>query len=260
MVRNNKSWDLGEPELNDRGEPVIHDIATRLGCIRPPLDIPIPFTEDLEHFTELQTQFKPACLKTSADNVTNGELPLSSPSSPSISHTHRAASTENLHSTISKDYSQTLLGQVQQHIDVTAHEPVLNQAIPLAVQQNPKCEHPYNSSSSRVCFNSTTSVPLPSHPDLRTQSPALRSTSPLSVSLAEGDIPGQPNALDLTAQFIQMLQYGTSIDHSLAPPPRNLEFSEFNFADGTISPSMLEYHDYNARVWMEYQGMTARTG
>jgi hypothetical protein len=244
MVRNNEPWDLGEPELNKRGQPVVHDIATRLGCIRPPPDIPIAFAEDLEHFTELQTQFKPTCLKISAENVVNGKLPVSSPSSPSLSHIERAASTESRNSAISKDYNQTLLGQEQQHIDVKAHAPDFNQAtvmgLPLEVQQCPKFEDPYNSSSSRVHFDSSTSVPLPFHPDLRTQSPVLRSTSPFSVSLTEDDIPGQPNALDLTAQFIQALQCSTSIDRLLAPPLRNLEPSEFNFADGTIAPYMLD--------------------
>jgi hypothetical protein len=266
MVRNNESWDLGEPELNERGQPVVHDVATRLGCIRPPSDIPIAFAEDLEHFTELQTQFKPTCLKISAENAVNGKLPVSSSSSPSLSHRERAASTKSRHSAISKDYNQTLLGQEQQHINVKTHAPVFNQAtvmgLPFAVQQNPKFEDPYNSSSSRVYFDSSTSVSLPFHPDLRTQSHVLRSTSPFSVSSTEDDIPGQPNAIDLTAQFIQALQYGTSIDHSLAPPSRNLEPSELNFADRTrdFAPCMLDYHDYDARGRIEYRGMATRTG
>ncbi|GAB0138506.1 hypothetical protein EsDP_00006741 [Epichloe bromicola] len=50
MVRNSQSWELGEPDLNDRGLPVIHDIAQKLGCIRPNSDIDLPvhsvFPED----------------------------------------------------------------------------------------------------------------------------------------------------------------------------------------------------------------------
>ncbi|UKZ76720.1 hypothetical protein TrVFT333_004429 [Trichoderma virens FT-333] len=42
MVRTNQQWDLGEPELNDRGQPVIHNIAQKLGCIRPNSDIDLP--------------------------------------------------------------------------------------------------------------------------------------------------------------------------------------------------------------------------
>ncbi|KAM3084439.1 Fluconazole resistance protein 1 [Clarireedia jacksonii] len=48
MVRNNEPWELGEPELNDRGQPVIHDIASKLGCIRPSPDLPLAFAENPE--------------------------------------------------------------------------------------------------------------------------------------------------------------------------------------------------------------------
>ncbi|KAH7118430.1 hypothetical protein EDB81DRAFT_817417 [Dactylonectria macrodidyma] len=34
-VRNNQPWELDEPELNDRGVPVIYNIAQNLDCIRP---------------------------------------------------------------------------------------------------------------------------------------------------------------------------------------------------------------------------------
>ncbi len=34
MVRNSQTWELGEPELNKGGKPVIHDIAQKLDCIR----------------------------------------------------------------------------------------------------------------------------------------------------------------------------------------------------------------------------------
>ncbi len=44
MVRNNQQWELGEPELNKRGQPVIHNIASKLGCIRPNSDIDLVAT------------------------------------------------------------------------------------------------------------------------------------------------------------------------------------------------------------------------
>ncbi|KAK6713896.1 hypothetical protein SNK04_004859 [Fusarium graminearum] len=62
MVRNNQSWDLGEPELNDRGQPVIHNIAQKLGCIRPNSDIDLPvhsvFPEDEAGMAELARQLE----------------------------------------------------------------------------------------------------------------------------------------------------------------------------------------------------------
>ncbi|KAL5603470.1 hypothetical protein FOVSG1_006220 [Fusarium oxysporum f. sp. vasinfectum] len=62
MVRNNKSWDLGEPELNDRGLPLIHSIAQKLGCIHPDSDIDLSvcsvFPEDEASMAELAQTFE----------------------------------------------------------------------------------------------------------------------------------------------------------------------------------------------------------
>lgn len=62
MVRNNQQWDLGEPELNERGQPVIHNIASKLGCIRPNSDIDLPvhsvFPEDEAGLSELARQLE----------------------------------------------------------------------------------------------------------------------------------------------------------------------------------------------------------
>ncbi|TLD15709.1 uncharacterized protein PgNI_00280 [Pyricularia grisea] len=60
MVRNSQTWELGEPDLNDRGQPVVHTIASKLGCIRPnsDIDMPIPsaFPEDEAGMAELIAQ------------------------------------------------------------------------------------------------------------------------------------------------------------------------------------------------------------
>ncbi|POR37503.1 Fluconazole resistance protein 1 [Tolypocladium paradoxum] len=62
MVRNSQPWDLGEPELNDRGQPVIRNIAQKLGCIRPNSDIDLPvhsvFPEDEAGMAELARQLE----------------------------------------------------------------------------------------------------------------------------------------------------------------------------------------------------------
>ncbi|PHH87529.1 hypothetical protein CDD83_8741 [Cordyceps sp. RAO-2017] len=62
MVRSAQPWELGEPELNDRGQPVIHNIAQRLGCIRPNSDIDLPvhsvFPEDEAGMAELARQLE----------------------------------------------------------------------------------------------------------------------------------------------------------------------------------------------------------
>jgi len=62
MVRNQQPWDLGEPELNERGQPVIHNIAARLGCIRLQADVDLPvhtvFPEDEAGLAELARQLE----------------------------------------------------------------------------------------------------------------------------------------------------------------------------------------------------------
>ncbi|KAF3765130.1 hypothetical protein M406DRAFT_346877 [Cryphonectria parasitica EP155] len=62
MVRNGQQWDLGEPDLNDRGQPVIHNIAQKLGCIRPNSDVDLPvhsvFPEDEQGLADLASQLE----------------------------------------------------------------------------------------------------------------------------------------------------------------------------------------------------------
>ncbi|PKK53321.1 hypothetical protein CI102_3360 [Trichoderma harzianum] len=47
MIQKNQSWDLGDPELNDQGELVIHDVAKKLGCIGANGEIELPIQYEL---------------------------------------------------------------------------------------------------------------------------------------------------------------------------------------------------------------------
>jgi hypothetical protein len=62
MVRNEQQWELGEPELNDRGQPITHDIVTMLGCIRPNVDADLPphtvFPEDENDLSKLAAELE----------------------------------------------------------------------------------------------------------------------------------------------------------------------------------------------------------
>jgi hypothetical protein len=62
MVRTGKQWTLGEPELNDRGLPVIHEVASKLGAIRPNSDIDLTvhsvFPGDEASMAELARQLE----------------------------------------------------------------------------------------------------------------------------------------------------------------------------------------------------------
>lgn len=62
MVQNGEGWDLGDPGLNDRGLPIVHNISSMLGCIRPHSDIDLPvhsvFPEDQHDLRELARQLE----------------------------------------------------------------------------------------------------------------------------------------------------------------------------------------------------------
>lgn len=62
MVRNSRPWDLGEPGLNGRGQPLVHNIAQKLGCVRPNSLIDLPghsvFPGNMVDMNELARQLK----------------------------------------------------------------------------------------------------------------------------------------------------------------------------------------------------------
>lgn len=114
MVRNGQTWDLGEPELNDRGQPIIHNIASKLGCIRPNSDIDLPvhsvFPEDEAGLAELARQLEDQqkerdaqpCLKHETDSQCN---------TMDCNRTDRASSSELDHSDFEQDYRKTILNR-----------------------------------------------------------------------------------------------------------------------------------------------------
>ncbi|KAH7628649.1 hypothetical protein B0T09DRAFT_165302 [Sordaria sp. MPI-SDFR-AT-0083] len=103
MVRNGQQWDLGEPELNDRGQPVIHNIASKLGCIRPNSDMDLPvhsiFPEDEAGLAELARQLEEQQKANAANNGNNKQ-------DGDSSRTDRASSSEADHSDF-EDYRKT---------------------------------------------------------------------------------------------------------------------------------------------------------
>lgn len=110
MVRNGQTWDLGEPDVNDRGQPVIHDIAQKLGCIRPNSDIDLPvhsvFPEDEAGMAELARQLEEQQHHDSeAQHKDTKET-----DSPMYNRTDRASSSELDHSDIELDYRRAAFG------------------------------------------------------------------------------------------------------------------------------------------------------
>ncbi|KAM3504203.1 hypothetical protein MY11210_008438 [Beauveria gryllotalpidicola] len=115
MVRTSQPWDLGEPDVNERGQPVVHNIAQKLGCIRPNCDIDLPahsvFPEDETSMAELARQLEEqqphehdAPSSHSATTATReGE-------SSAYTRTDRASSSDLDHSDVEQDYRKMAFG------------------------------------------------------------------------------------------------------------------------------------------------------
>ena len=133
MVRNNQSWELGEPELNDRGQPVIHDIAQKLGCIRPNSDIDLPvhsvFPEDERGMHELalqleeQQRMEDAAAPSSGNDLSSSSMAISTSSASSLdidrSVFQRASSSELDHSDFEQDYRALAFGSHNKNKNMT---------------------------------------------------------------------------------------------------------------------------------------------
>ncbi|KAI5464503.1 hypothetical protein BGZ63DRAFT_351677 [Mariannaea sp. PMI_226] len=109
MVRNGQQWELGEPELNDRGQPVIHNIAQKLGCIRPNSDIDLPvhsvFPEDEADMAELARQLEDQ----QKEQKPQQEEVAKDTDSSVYNRTERASSSEIDHSDF-EDYRKAAFG------------------------------------------------------------------------------------------------------------------------------------------------------
>jgi hypothetical protein len=97
MVRNGEPWELGEPELNDRGQPVIHNVAAKLGCLRPNTDLDLPihsiFPEDEAGMAELARQLQDhAATSTTAGTTSQGSSRQEAESNGIYNRTDRASS------------------------------------------------------------------------------------------------------------------------------------------------------------------------
>jgi len=242
MVRNGEQWDLGEPELNDRGQPVIHDIASKLGCIRASPDLPYAFPEGEQDFAELQAQLQSARSEMASED--NGSRKLSEDSSsysPGLQRTDRASSSESDHSNLSKDYNQMMWAQKQAAAKLAPRKPA-----PLSIAQRPSFEEE-PMYQPRPSLDTTNSMPSPIYTEYQTESPMFRNASPFSPWAGTDEFLGPAHALDLTAHYMrQQVQIPRS-----SPLARQGGFDSdalkamqindgLNFADGTIRPNMLD--------------------
>lgn len=230
MVRNGESWELGEPELNDRGLPVIHNIAEKLGCIRPSPDLPCAFPEDPEEFAELQAQLEAAeheggdeaRRKLSEDSVFSSQ-----------SRSQRGSSTESDHSQLSKEYNQMVWQQQQkqqQQQVLSNHGTLGNQTSPTPAMPGPQFnQQPYQnnvkqeSAASMLDHSSFDPRALASPPysDFQAQtssveSPVFRNSSPFSPwSAGTDDFLAPGHMLDLTALYMRQTHQRNSFPQAI---------------------------------------------
>ncbi|RDW77116.1 hypothetical protein BP6252_05169 [Coleophoma cylindrospora] len=256
MIRNGESWELGEPEMNERGQPVIHDIASKLGCIRPSPDLPCAFPEGAEDFAELQAQLQAARAEMSAHDIggSNGSRKGSDSavSSPPLDRTDRASSSESDHSNISKDYNQLLWQQQQQAAAAKNNVSPLNPMV-LKSEPNAGVRQSFDEESvyqPRASFETSQSMPSPVFTEFRSSSPMFRNASPFSPWSGGDDFLGQAHALDLTAHYMRQQQYSAAprsapmagsfagaMDTEML---KSMQINDGMFADGTIRPGMLD--------------------
>ncbi|KIN07059.1 hypothetical protein OIDMADRAFT_46967 [Oidiodendron maius Zn] len=105
---------------NTLGQPVIHDLVSRLGCIRPFSVVHHPLG-GAEVFAELIEQFQAAPSKMGTKDNGSKKSSFSSPSSSSLEHTEQARNTGSDHAALSRDYQmiQAQQEQPQQNFQIT---------------------------------------------------------------------------------------------------------------------------------------------
>ncbi|KAJ0160763.1 Fluconazole resistance protein 1 [Colletotrichum tanaceti] len=208
MVRNQQQWDLGEPELNDRGQPVIHNIAQKLGCIRPNSDIDLPvhsvFPEDEAGLTELARQLEEQQKERDIENA----IKVEADSASSCERSDRASSSEIDHPEFEADYRKAVFGG----------------------HNNPMTMSPQSFSTGYTEFD-VDSVPSPAGPTAAMFQ--QQNQSPPIDAYQQWNMPRQaaPPSMDLTQQFFQHPGALTNMDML----SQGLMESEF----GTIKPHVL---------------------
>lgn len=228
--------------MNERGQPVIHDIAYKLGCIRPSPDLPSSFPEGEEDFAELQAQLQAA--RGSMSSEDNGSRKLStdgSSYSPALDRTERASSSESDHSNLSKEYNQMIRNR-----NTVSHIPKSH----LSIAERPSFEQDAVQ-QARVSLDTTRSMPSPIYTDFQMESPMLRNTTPFSPWSAGDEFLGPAHALDLTAHYMRQQQniprtsnLSRTANFNTMDQADLLKSMQFNdamsFSDGTIRPNMLD--------------------
>ena len=255
MLRNGDTWELGEPELNDRGQPVIHDIASKLGCIRPCPDLPYSFPEGEEDIAELEAQIQAAAQAEQNRSRCTHSPPLDADSPKK--HKVRAGSSGSEASFLSSEVNDNAWSQ-----------PDLELRRPLFPTRSPTSKHARSKSmilppalAAQSTASSKSSMLSPiftgsnSHESSTAPSTATTPYSPWSTSAGGDEFLTSSHALQSMGQYLrapQIQAYRNSCTDipnksSVANGPNKIKVPQMNdmileldFLDGTIRPDILD--------------------
>jgi len=265
LLRSGDTWKLGEPELNDRGQPVIHDIALRLGCVRPSPDLPYGFPEGEEDLEELQAQLEADAQaeQCTHDRSRGNHTSSLDPSSPRKRPARRDSSASE-GSLFSRDLESSAY-----------RKPNLKLKNPASPRRYSHSKHSRSQSLVNPSFEGAPAVILPPLTTQSTVSSDSSVHSPIFTSLDSQISPDAPStaatpyspwsasaggdefltsvhALHLTGQFLQARQkheyQSTSTkttrtlehdSHMLKAMQLGNVASELDLTDGTLRPGML---------------------
>lgn len=114
MIRNSEPWELGEPDLNDRGLPIVQSIAQKLGCIglNSDVDLPVPsrFPEDESSMAWLACQLEQQLHKQKASSAVTVTAAAKSSEYCSSNDAHHVGSYDFGYSDFEKLYSTMAVG------------------------------------------------------------------------------------------------------------------------------------------------------
>lgn len=226
MVRSGEQWDFGEPDLNDRGQPVVHNIAQKLGCIRPNSDIDLPvhsvFPEDEQGLASLASQLE-AQQQAQKATASSDHLELDT-------RTDRASSSDDDHSDAGDFQKMTFSGGSYQHADNTAT------LSPASLTRHSFDMHSAQSSEDMSRTTSPTTNTMPNEfsqyfgPALMGNSfnnPSFgQPTAFTTLSMLQSPALASLDSMDIFSQSPLEPQFSPTESHAMGRPNPDLMFSE----------------------------------
>ncbi|KAK2001186.1 hypothetical protein LX36DRAFT_570717 [Colletotrichum falcatum] len=212
MVRNQQQWDLGEPELNDRGQPVIHNIAQKLGCIRPNSDIDLPvhsvFPEDEAGLAELARQLEEQQKERDVEKAIKAEADSAS----SCERSDRASSSEVDHSEFEADYRKAVFGG---HNNPMTMSP---QSFSTGYTEFDADSVASPIDQAAALFQHNQSPPMNTYQQQQWNMPRQAAPAPMDLAQQFFQHPGALAGMDMLSQGLVESEFGTIKPHILNCP------------------------------------------